>query len=139
MKLTEEQLLENWQRLIAEIEETQTGPRKNQLIELYNKLQPEMMMAPASGFEHFHNCFIGGYVDHVIRVVQCARKLYFTWKDMGLTADDFTHEELMFVAINHDLGKIGDEENESYIPQTDQWRRDKLGEDYMFNKKVPFC
>ena len=51
----------------------------------------------------------------------------------------FTVEELIFSAINHDLGKMGDEENESYIPQTDQWRKDKLGEDYMFNKKVPFA
>ena len=24
-------------------------------------------------------------------------------------------------------------------PQTDQWRKDKLGEDYMFNKKLAFC
>jgi len=51
----------------------------------------------------------------------------------------FTIEELIFSAINHDLGKMGDEENESYIPQTDKWRRDKLGEDYMFNKKVQFA
>jgi len=50
--------------------------------------------------------------------------------------DTFTTEELVFSAINHDLGKMGDEENESYIPQTDQWRRDKLGEDYMFNKEI---
>jgi hypothetical protein len=34
---------------------------------------------------------------------------------------------------------MGDEENESYIPQTDNWRREKLGEDYMFNTKVPFA
>jgi hypothetical protein len=53
--------------------------------------------------------------------------------------DTFTIEELVFSAINHDLGKMGDEENESYIPQTDKWRRDKLGEDYMFNKKVQFA
>ena len=33
-----------------------------------------------------------------------------------------TEEELVFSAINHDLGKMGDEENESYIPQTDKWR-----------------
>jgi hypothetical protein len=25
------------------------------------------------------------------------------------------------------------------FPQTDQWRKDKLGEDYMFNNKVPFA
>jgi hypothetical protein len=34
---------------------------------------------------------------------------------------------------------MGDEEHESYIPQTDQWRKDKLGEDYMFNTKLPFA
>ena len=34
---------------------------------------------------------------------------------------------------------MGDEEQESYIPQTDNWRREKLGEDYMFNNKVPFA
>jgi hypothetical protein len=51
----------------------------------------------------------------------------------------FTEEELVFSAINHDLGKMGDETQDSYIPQTDKWRRDKLGEDYMFNNKVPFA
>ena len=34
---------------------------------------------------------------------------------------------------------MGDENEESYIPQTDQWRKDKLGEDYTFNSKVPFA
>jgi hypothetical protein len=33
---------------------------------------------------------------------------------------------------------MGSEEEESYIPQTDNWRKEKLGEDYMFNNKVPF-
>jgi len=51
----------------------------------------------------------------------------------------FTLEELVFSAINHDLGKMGNEEHESYIPQTDKWRKEKLGEDYMFNKQVPFA
>ena len=39
----------------------------------------------------------------------------------------------------HDLGKMGDSEYESYIPQTDQWRKDKLGEDYMHNKQIAFA
>jgi hypothetical protein len=34
---------------------------------------------------------------------------------------------------------MGDSESEAYIPQTDQWRKDKLGEDYMFNKVLPFA
>jgi hypothetical protein len=58
---------------------------------------------------------------------------------MGADMSTFTKEELVFSAINHDLGKMGDESQESYIPQTDNWRREKLGEDYMFNNKVPFA
>jgi hypothetical protein len=58
---------------------------------------------------------------------------------MGADITTYTKEELVFSALNHDLGKMGDEENESYIPQTDNWRREKLGEDYMFNTKVPFA
>ena len=50
----------------------------------------------------------------------------------------FTTEELVFSAINHDLGKMGDADHEAYIPQTDKWRKDKLGEDYMFNKELAF-
>ena len=57
----------------------------------------------------------------------------------GAEVDGFTKEELIFSAINHDLGKMGDENHESYIPQTDKWRREKLGEDYMFNTQLAFA
>jgi hypothetical protein len=65
--------------------------------------------------------------------------MYDVWKQFGMDDTTFTIEELVFSAINHDLGKMGDSEHEAYIPQTDNWRRDKLGEDYMFNKKLAFA
>jgi hypothetical protein len=58
---------------------------------------------------------------------------------MGVDTSTYTIEELIFSALNHDLGKIGDNEHESYIPQTDQWRKDKLGEDYKFNDRLAFA
>ena len=61
------------------------------------------------------------------------------WGEMGCDMTTFTKEELIFSAINHDLGKMGDKDHDAYIPQTDQWRKDKLGEDYMFNKKLAFA
>ena len=61
------------------------------------------------------------------------------WADENADVSGYTIEELVFAALNHDLGKMGDEEHESYIPQTDQWRKDKLGEDYMFNTKLAFA
>jgi hypothetical protein len=94
---------------------------------------------PAAHKKEYHNAFPGGYIEHVNRVVGCALKLYDLWADMGADITTFTIEELVFSAINHDLGKMGDEDNEAYIPQTDNWRKEKLGEDYMFNSKVPFA
>jgi hypothetical protein len=96
-----------------------------------------MIMAPASGKPSFHNAFAGGYIDHVNRVVHCALKTKALWEEMGATID-FTDEELVFSALNHDLGKIGYIGQPNYIPQTDQWRKDKLGEVYVHNTELPF-
>ena len=61
MKLTEEQLLQNWNDLMLVIDKKFEGERKDKLTEMYTYFRDRMMFAPASGFEHLHNCFIGGY------------------------------------------------------------------------------
>jgi len=138
MKLTAEQIQENWDIFISNIENHITGDRKQALLDFYNKYQERVMLMPAAHKKEYHNSFPGGYVEHVNRVVRCALKQAKLWEEEGCDMTTFTTEELIFSAINHDLGKMGDEDNESYIPQTDKWRREKLGEDYMFNKQVPF-
>ena len=139
MNLTAEQIQENWNTFMGNIEKYITSPRKEKLIEFYEKYQERIMLMPAAHKKEYHNAFPGGYVEHVNRVVRCAIKQHDLWEGEGADMTTFTTEELVFSAINHDLGKMGDEENESYIPQTDNWRREKLGEDYMFNTKVPFA
>ena len=136
MNLTAEQIQENWNVFIGNIEKYISSPRKEKLIEFYEKYQERIMLMPAAHKKEYHSAFPGGYVDHVNRVVRCALKQYELWKEEGADMSTFTLEELVFSAINHDLGKMGDEENESYIPQTDQWRRDKLGEDYISENDV---
>ena len=139
MKLTAEQIQNNWVEFLTNIETHISSPRKEKLVEFYKKYEERIMLMPAAHKKEYHNSFPGGYVEHVNRVVKAALSLSATWEGFGADMSTFTQEELVFSAINHDLGKMGDEENESYIPQTDQWRRDKLGEDYMFNTKVPFA
>ena len=51
---------------------------------------------------------------------------------------DFTEEELVFAALFHDLGKLGDGDRPNYIPQTDKWRQDKLSEMYSYNPDLDF-
>jgi hypothetical protein len=139
MNLTAEQIQNNWNEFLDIIEEHIYSPRKEKLLEFYNQYAERIMLMPAAHKKEYHNAFPGGYVEHVIRVVRCALKQHQLWADENADVSGYTIEELVFSALNHDLGKMGDEEHESYIPQTDQWRKDKLGEDYMFNTKLPFA
>jgi hypothetical protein len=137
--LTAEKIQENWETLLNIIENEISGDRGSRLLEFYSQYSERLIMMPAAHKKEYHNSFPGGYVDHVIRVINCAIELHNLWEKMGADSSTYTREELIFSALNHDLGKMGDEEHEAYIPQTDQWRKDKLGEDYMFNTKVSFA
>jgi hypothetical protein len=135
--LTPEQIQTNWNYFTSTILQYISGERGVKLLEFYNKHDERFIMMPASHKSQYHNCFPGGYIDHVNRVVTAALKLDSLWREMGMI-DTYTTEELVFSAINHDLGKFGDEQNASYIEQTDQWRRDKLNETYMFNDRLEY-
>tara|TARA_R110000744_G_scaffold2886_11_gene11507 strand:- start:825 stop:1595 length:771 start_codon:yes stop_codon:yes gene_type:complete len=138
MKLSAEQIKENWDQFIHNIDSYISSPRKEQLIKFYEMYAERIMMMPAAHKKEYHSAFPGGYVDHVNRVVNAALEMSYIWDKFGCDMTTFTQEELVFSAINHDLGKMGDANHEAYIPQTDKWRRDKLGEDYMFNKELAF-
>ena len=139
MQLTAEQIQANWNELMSFIEDYISEPRKTKLIEFYEKYAERLMLMPAAHKKKYHNAFPGGYIEHVNRVITCALHLHELWDQMGADTTTYTKEELVFSALNHDLGKLGDEEHDSYIPQTDKWRQEKLGEDYMFNDKLPFA
>ena len=138
MNLTAEQLQANWEKMMSYINDYISSPRKEKLLDFYNKYQERIILMPASHKKEYHNSFPGGYVEHVNRVIECALMLQNVWRQQGADISTYTEEELVFSALNHDLGKMGDENEESYLPQTDQWRRDKLGEQYMFNSRLPF-
>ena len=139
MSLKAERIQANWIEFNSNIETYITGDRKQRLLKFYQKYEDRVILMPAAHKKEYHSAFPGGYVDHVNRVVRGALALSAVWEGFGADMSTFTQEELIFSAINHDLGKLGDEENDAYIPQTDNWRRDKLGEDYMFNTKLAFA
>ena len=139
MQLTAEQIQTEWEIFISNIENHITGDRKQALLDFYKKYEERVMLMPAAHKKEYHNAFPGGYVEHVNRVVRCAIKQAKLWEEEGCDMSTFTLEELIFSAINHDLGKMGDENNASYIPQTDQWRQKNLGEMYKFNSNVAFA
>jgi hypothetical protein len=134
--LQAEDILKNFEKH-KKIVDTYITDRKDSVLAMLDSLGDNYVMAPASGRSWYHNAFAGGYVDHVNRVVEYAVKQSRLYQEMGGTVD-YTDEELVFAALFHDLGKIGDGVKSNYLPQTDKWRQDKLSEMYTFNPDLDF-
>jgi len=135
--LEAEQIQKNYEKHLKIIETYLSEERVTQVKGMLNHMEETYIMAPASGKTWYHNAFAGGYVDHVNRVVQYAIEQSRLYEKMGGTLD-YTDEQLVFSALFHDLGKIGDGDAPNYIPQTDKWRQDKLSEMYTFNPDLQF-
>ena len=104
---------------------------------MYNYFEDRMMFTPGSGTAHFHNCFIGGYVEHVLHITKIARKLFVDYKELGAHID-YTEEEVIFAALHHDLGKVGDLENDYYVPNDSKWHIENQGKYYKRGKDLNF-
>lgn len=134
--LQAEAIQKNYQKHLKIID-TYITDRKEQVMSMIKHMEDTYIMAPASSKTWYHNAFPGGYVEHVNRVVEYAVKQMRLYKEMGGEVD-FTEEELVFAALFHDLGKLGDGDTPNYVPQTDKWRQDKLSEMYTYNPDLDF-
>ena len=136
MTLTEQQITDNYKELRKIINDTFSDLRLNKLNHMYDDLEDRMVVAPASSVEHYHNSKVGGYVEHILHVVKFAQQIKKLWEDAGATID-FTDEELIFSALHHDLGKVGDElGNEFYTPNESEWHIKNQGRIYNVNPDI---
>lgn len=139
MIFTEEQLTENHLKFIETIKLT-CGDRSDLLLKMYSDLEYSLKYSPASSYKHLHNAFKGGYIDHVLRVLEFTFQVYDTWSRNGLDVSNFTPDELAFAALHHDLGKLGfpHPELSRYVDNESEWHRENLGKDYNINDYIPF-
>lgn len=112
-------------------------PRASKLMNMYETFNEKLCTAPASSHSTRHNCFPGGYIDHVNRVVETAIVLYDVWSRLNAPLKDISLEEVVFSAINHDLGKLGSSKEEYYIPNDQDWQV-KKGQIYKINPSLNF-
>lgn len=113
--------------------------RSTQLNKMYDYFEERLVMLPASGVEHYHNAFPGGYIDHVLRVMDFSEREWIHWEKNGLKVDNFTLNELLFAAAHHDLGKVGMKgEYNPYQPNSSEWHRKNQGKIYNHDSAQPF-
>ena len=109
--------------------------RAKKLIAFYKNIEETLATAPASSKLSHHNCFPGGYLDHVLRVVEMGLVIDRVW-DKFNQIKDYTLEELVFSCINHDLGKLGTNDQPFYIPNDSEWHIKNHGAYYKINNKL---
>ena len=139
LDLTEEELNSNFEEFTKLIENSFTGTRRDQILDLYSedKLGVEACTAPASISEHFHLAVPGGYLMHIMHVVKASYGVKSMLEKMGMEMD-FTEEEMVFAALHHDLGKLGDPDMGPYYVSEDQdWKR-RRGELYKVNPDIQY-
>lgn len=135
--LSAEDIQSNWKKHGDIVNRALPKERVEKVLDMYSDLGDEVVMAPASGKESFHNAFPGGYIDHVNRVVKFSLGVQQLWKTSNIPLN-FSEEELIFSALFHDLGKLGVKGLPNYLPQTNNWRKENLGENYSYNQELDF-
>lgn len=130
MSLSPEEIESNWKKFLSLLEKI--GDRAPAAIDMVNSLGERLALCPASAKKDYHNAFPGGLVDHSLRVLGNATRIAsaFGWK--------IPKDSLIIACLFHDLGKVGDHLQDYYLPQTDGWRAEKLGEEYTYNKNVQY-
>lgn len=134
-ELTAEQLSANWEEFLGYISNYIEGPRQQALLKFYTDRQERFMFMPASSNEAFHSAYPGGYVEHVNRVIRAALEIKQMWERYGSSLN-CTDEEVVFTALNHDLGKYGTDEHPYYVPNPSDWHRKNQGKIYENNNDL---
>ena len=136
-KLTAEEIQQDWEKLMFLIKFHIKGDRQENLLKMYDDFKDRMMFAPASAKEHYHNAMPGGYIEHILHIIKFSLQLKEVWEGNGAMIN-FTDEELVFAAMHHDLGKVGDLEHDYYIPQDSDWHRKNQGSIYKHNPELQY-
>jgi len=100
------------------------------LIDLLDEVGDRLAVCPASTSLKNVGAFPGGLVWHSIEVLKVMKELNKVY-DFGISSDS-----MILTALFHDLGKIGDADNDYYLPQDSDWHRDKLGQMYTINEEL---
>lgn len=130
-RISDDQVLVNAQTVEAMIK-TFDDDRRAAMTHLFDEIGQEFFAAPASGREEYHNCWPGGLCDHTLRVI---KNLTLITAQMGLGR--WPREQLRFVGLVHDLGKAGDGDRPYYVPNPNEWSRNR-GMLYEVNRELPF-
>lgn len=126
----EEIILKNWDTFVSQLLKFDSENKMTRLTEKLGAM--DMPITPASTKTDLVCCYPGGLVEHSLRVLKYMAKLRKVY-DLETT---LPRNSVVSVCLLHDIGKVGLESNCYYKPQTDEWKRNKLGQYFEINQRL---
>lgn len=124
----EEKIIKNFevfQKLLSKV-----GDRSTAIAAFLEKYGERIAVCPSHGVSKRSTSAPGGLVEHSLSTFKIARKLV---EAAGVVIDP---ESLAIVCLLHEVGKIGDDEFDYFIPQNSDWHRER-GNVYTYNPELP--
>ena len=97
---------------------------------LLSHIEDRAAVCPASSRESQYGAYPGGMVEHVLKVASNMRGI------SEIYSNEIQIASILKVSLLHDLGKIGDLEEDYFIEQDSDWHREKLGQMYKYNENL---
>ncbi len=135
--LTTEQIIEKYKEFEGMVEEHLEGEVLDSVKKIISHFESRLVESPASGRLDYHNCFVGGFIDHTVRVAKTALKMKKHFEGLGVEVIH-SDSDVFLAAAFHDWGKLGDLDIPYYIEQKSEWHRNKLGEFYTRNPELEY-
>jgi hypothetical protein len=129
--LSEEQLIQNYEKY-KKLLCASTYNTANEIENLFDHFGDRLVLCPASSKQQLHSAFPGGLIDHSLRVLKNSLRLIKVAPDVF---SDIPEESVIFTSLVHDLGKLGDLDNERYLMQENDYYR-KRGNVYELNTSL---
>lgn len=128
----EEFIASNYDKTMQFIDKIFTGQQKENILSFFKEFSDRYAICPASTQKEFYSAFPGGLCYHNLNVLKYCVKL-----NNELCGGKYTKDTLFLVSLFHEIGKIGDKEQEYYVSSDSDWKRDK-GIYYDINDKIDF-
>ena len=128
------QLISTWQTKIYEIIDRvfkDSDQRYDKIVDTFKLLDDKFFFAPASGKLDYHCAWPGGLAQHTLNVITNAIKL-----SKAMCPDRYSLQTIVFSALFHDLGKVGNGEIPYFVPETESYWREKRGSYYNHNEEL---
>ena len=98
--------------------------------ELITEMGERICLAPSSTHLDRPGCYKGGLVQNALMITSKMKKLNEIYE---LDIDSMS---IIKVGLLHDLGRVGDLEDDLLLDQDSKWHREKLGQMFKYNEDV---